>query len=95
MKKIFLFILILLISGCGKSKPVSYTDIDSGVVITAKVIPTAFNDSSKMQIETTNGIYIIRGLISVTKGELAFVRNKDNGLNFLCLETKSYCIRMY
>lgn len=96
-KKIFLIILIsILIIGCKKiDGQKSYNEIDAGKVISAHVIPTSFNESTKMQIETTKGIYLIHRLLSITKGELAFIRQKSNGSKFLCLESYNYCPRIY
>lgn len=63
--KLKVFIIALLLSACSTQ---SIIVSDGGKIITASQLPTSFNESMKMQIETTEYIFIVEGNHSIKKG---------------------------
>lgn len=87
-----IFLINLLVSGCGDHTDRKITDtIDVGVVLNAREVATSFNDSQRTRIETTGGVFVVSGVISVFKGKGATVVMYDDGKSYLCIADKKYC----
>lgn len=69
MNKILLFLLLFLLCGCGKTTTITPSKCYLGKCIDIRVIPTSFNESPKIQVETDKGFYIIYGYHSYKRGE--------------------------
>jgi len=75
--KIIFLIVVLLISACSPVNIVSTTP--SGTIIDASQLTTSFNESMKMQITTSEYIFIVEGNHSVKLGaETEIVKYSDN-----------------
>ena len=68
MRIIFIAIFALILIGCGKLPKIEKCNL--GKYVESNVIPTAFNESQKMEVKTDKGKYVIYGLYS-------FELNKD------------------
>ena len=75
MKPIVIFALIFvsIVSGCDK-KTTIWKSV--GTFVSCDVIPTSFNECIKSRIETTEGVFIIKGIMSGRKGEVVYISNK-------------------
>jgi len=86
MKTIMILAVVLLvvcgsvlIYGCRDKSPVTYMDV--GTLVSIDVVPTSFNEHIKCRVETTKGVYIIRGIVSGEKGVL--FRKSSNGYLYI------------
>lgn len=66
-------LIIIMSSGCNKK---STTWESVGTFISCDVIPTSFNEAIKSRVETTEGVFIIKGVMSGRKGEIVYISNK-------------------
>lgn len=70
----YLLILLTIILSC--SEPINNSpDIYVGIIQDASVIPTAFNESVKMQIKTDKIVVVIYDIATVNIGDSAFIKN--------------------
>jgi hypothetical protein len=65
--------------------------VDVGVVVSVTETPTSWNDSHRSRIETTGGVYFVRGIVSASKGEGAYLRKKERGGTYICLSEHTQC----
>lgn len=92
MKIVIVCLSVLLISCSDDDKKLE--EVEVGKVLNAKETPTSFNDSRRTRIETTGGVFMVRGVVSVIKGEAVRVDTYDSGRKYLCFESKKYCPRI-
>lgn len=69
-------------------------EIDAGTVITIEEAVTSWNDLKRTRVETVNGIFHVRGVLSVMKGVEAKVERYQSGRSYLCLNDRKKCLRI-
>lgn len=95
-KIIFVGLIALLVAtGCSLGDAKLMQTLNAGSVTDADVVPTSFNESIKSTIKTDKGVFMVRGMPSVMKGEQGEVQVYDNGKRYLCFDSWSNCRRLY
>lgn len=82
-----------ILRSCASAKNLTET-IDVGIVLTADIVPTSFNEAIKTTIKTDKGVFTVRGLPSVFVGDTAKINKYDNGSSYLCLSSWDACYRV-
>ncbi len=78
MKNIILALILILCiccSGCGKTET---ENIPVGKLVSISAVPTSFNECSKSEITTTEGIFIVQGYASGIYGTPVVIRKAKN-----------------
>jgi len=83
MKKYILCLCLLIFFACEAMVPKEISRECLGKIIDAKVIPTSFNESVKMQIKTEKAIVIIRSLPIIRIGAVAFEVAFNDGSKYI------------
>ena len=85
--------LVFLLAGCSDYPRDSQIKVEThyfGKILGSHVIPTSFNETMKMSIETEKGTFILSGVRSVPKGVEAKVYVMKNGDEWLSWEGSTY-----
>lgn len=86
-KIVFLFVIAALVSACAQVAP---TIIPGGKIVDASHLPTSFNESMKMQITTTEYVFIIEGNHSVKIGAETEILRYPDGKEYLRVVGEEY-----
>ena len=84
---------MVILCGCSENSEL-YETIDTGTVVSMSEVSTSFNDSQRMIISTTKGIFTVRGVHSVTYDKITWI-NVYKQRNYLCVEGKNSCWFIY
>ena len=77
--KILILIFVIFFVSCRECKYDNSTKTSLGIVKSAKVIPTSFNELQKTQVDTTTTHFVIIGLPVIILEKEVFVNQVDCG----------------
>lgn len=88
MKKLFWGVFISFLLGSFSVFAEKHKPINSGNLIDITVIPTSFNESVKVRVQTDLGIFIVYGTVNGFKGDATRIEIEEKTLStdsFLCI----------
>jgi hypothetical protein len=95
-----LFYIVFLFTSIAAIALLKYNESDRGTLIdqiqvgtllNIHEVSTAFNDYRRSRIETTQGIFFTKRLISARKGIQVSIKNYTSGKAYLCLSDRYKC----
>jgi len=93
----FVVCLVSLVYFCVAEsfKPVTLIKSESvGMLISAEEVPTSFNESAKMQIKTTEYVFVTRTIAGVKLNQEVFLNTYSNGTTCLLVFTNK-CVYIF
>ncbi len=88
-------LVIVIIYGVFSSRPGDrVNESGAGMVMTLEETATPWNDSKRTRIETDQGIFNVRGVVSTMKGVTTTVVTYESGQRRLCLSDREKCLRV-
>jgi hypothetical protein len=94
--KYFIGLFLITFTACNNGSACGVNnENDLGTIVDANEMPTSWNDTYRMRIKTTKGIYFINGIHSFLIGD-SVIGGHDSCQSgyYLCFKTNPTCYRV-